>query len=253
MRFSNLTTGFGQPISFWLLITTLTVASWVQTAQASEPVNRLAGLMSFNMPQFPKDLVGVKAGDAEVVMAITIDDQGNVSDQVVLEATSESVAIASLNAVEDWKFLATPKTELSPETPWPRREVLQFTFKRSGVVTSLSHAEAAKDGFVSTRQPEVRTVQWQALENKPQPINLTLSGLPDSLPYTPNKPLMVHFVIDRQGAVRVPVITGLDNLEIARLVLSDISHWRYTAPLQHKTPVSVEVTKTLVLPVSKSH
>ncbi len=252
MRFSNLITGGAQPTSFGLLAAALIVAFWVQIAQATESSNRPAGLISSNMPQFPKDLIGIKAGDAEVVLAITLDDQGNVRDTVVLEATNESVAKASLNAVADWKFVASAQTALSPETPWPRREVLQFTFKRSGVVTSLNHAEAAKDGFVSTRTPALRTLQWQALENKPQPLDIRFSNLPDGAAFTSGKPIHLHFVIDREGRVRVPVVTGLDNLDVANAVVRDVSRWRYTPSLEHKTPVSVEVTKTLMLSMPKT-
>lgn len=55
----------------------------------------LEGLISAPMPRFPPELVGIKAGDGEVVMAITIDPQGAVEDSVALEATNEAFARAA--------------------------------------------------------------------------------------------------------------------------------------------------------------
>lgn len=209
----------------------------------------LEGLLSYSMPKFPPELVGVKAGDAEVVMAITINDEGSVNDSVVLEATNQQVASAAISAVAEWKFSATEKTSININTPWPRREVLQFNFKRSGVVTSMSHLEAARDGFVSTTRPQLRTVQWKALDSEPQRIKATMPVFPPSLStQVNNKPLMINFVIDQQGVVRVPVLTGVEDSAFAKVVLAAVKTWRYTPPMEQKQAVAVEVTNALVLP-----
>lgn len=197
-------------------------------------------------------------GDGEVVVVITIDDDGKVNDSLVLEATNEAFGNATTSAVSEWLF--KPIGELSANSPapdlaksWPRREVLQFNFKRSGVVTTMSHAEAARDGFVGTRGPELRTVPWKALDSEPRPINVDMPQFPPSTSAKRDKtPLVINFVIDRQGQARVPVILGSADPALAKTVLSAVKTWRYTPPMQQKQAVAVEVTNALVLPDSSA-
>ena len=208
------------------------------------------------MPRFPQELVGAKMGDGEVVVVITVDDDGKVNDSLVLEATNEAFANAAVSAVSGWLFKPIgerPANSAAPDSAksWPRREVLQFNFKRSGVVTTMSHAEAARDGFVGTRGPELRTVPWKALDSEPRPINVNMPQLTPSVSAKRAKtPLVINFVIDRQGQVRVPVILGSVDPALANTVLAAVKTWRYTPPIQQKQAVAVEVTKALVLPDS---
>jgi TonB family protein len=62
-----------------------------------------------------------------------------------------------------------------------------------------------------------------------------------------DRQVMVNFVIDRKGAVRVPVVTAAEPRELALAVVQMMRNWRFSAPLQHGQPVAVEVTKSLVL------
>jgi TonB family protein len=203
----------------------------------------LEGLISSPMPRFPAELIGIKAGDGEAVMVITIDPEGVVEDSVALEATNAAFARAATEAVRVWKF--TPGTG----TTWPRREVLQFNFKRSGVVTTLSHAEGAREQFIGTPVAELRTVQVAQLDQEPKRIASAMPKVAKStLAKRGKEPLVINFVIDRDGQVRVPVITAVDDPDLAQTVLAAVKQWRYTPPLQKGEPVAVEVTRELVLP-----
>lgn len=233
------------------------IALPVSAEKLPVPVGAAASeVLRYAMPRFPPELVGAKMGDGEVVVVITIDDDGKVNDSLVLEATNEAFANAAIRAVSEWLF--KPIGELAANSPAPdlaktspRREVLQFNFKRSGVVTTMSHAEAARDGFVGTRDPELRTVPWKALDSEPRPITVNMPPLPSSTSAKREKtPLVINFVIDRQGQVRVPVILGSADPELAKIVLSAVKTWRYTPPMQNKQAVAVEVTNALVLPDS---
>lgn len=207
----------------------------------------LEGLISAPMPRFPPELVGIKAGDGEVVMAITIDPQGAVEDSVALEATNEAFARAVGGAVQDWQFAP------GAGATWPRREVLQFSFKRSGVVTTLSHAEGAREHFIGTAVPQLRTVPLAQLDREPQRLASAMPKVSRSMLAKRGKePLMINFVIDRDGAVRVPVVTAVDDPVLAQTVVAAVKQWRYTPPLQKGEPVAVEVTRALVLPDAES-
>jgi hypothetical protein len=239
----------------WLANTVIVVAVIIALAldaQATvdnpKAVPGLAGLLSYHLPRFPPELVGVKAGDGEVVMVITIDSAGKVNDAFALEATNEAFANSALQAVSDWQFAIMDNSSVA-HLSWPRREVLQFSFKRSGVVTTLSHAEAAREGFVSTNIAQLRTLQWQELDTEPQRLASAMPVVPRSvLAKLGQKPLMINFVIDRQGEVRVPVITAMNDPELMQSILAAVRKWRYTAPMHQQKPVAVEVTRALVLP-----
>jgi len=222
--------------------------AWLLTAPAwaadAAPVPE--GLISSPMPRFPPELVGIKAGDGEVVMVVTIDSDGAVEDSVALEATNEAFARAAATAVQDWKF--TPGTAAT----WPRREVLQFSFKRSGVVTTLSHAEGAKEQFAGTSIPLLRTVPLAQLDQEPRRITSIMPNVPKALlERRSNEPLAINFVIDRDGAVRVPVIAVGDDPALAQAALAAVKQWRYSPPLQKGEPVAVEMTRALVLPQAR--
>lgn len=216
-------------------------------AFAAETPPVLEGVISAPMPRFPSELVGIKAGDGEVVLAITISPQGEVEDTLALEATHEAFARAASGAVQDWKF--TPGTAAT----YPRREVLQFSFKRSGVVTTLSHAEGAREQFIGTSVAQLRTVPLAQLDGEPQRIASAMPKVPRAVLAKRGKdPLMIHFVIDREGLVRVPVVNAADDPALAQAVLTAVKQWRYSPPLQKGQPVAVEVTRALVLPDGES-
>jgi TonB family protein len=220
----------------------LFLACFFTAAMASDKPS-LEGLLRAPMPRFPPELVGVKAGDGEAVMVITIGTGGLVEDSVALEATHEAFAREATDAIKDWQFAS------GAGTTWPRREVLQFSFKRSGVVTTLSHAEGAREHFIGTPVPRLRTVPLGELDREPMRTASTMPQVSKAaLAKRGKEPLMVNFVIDREGRVRVPVVTVADDPEFAQAVLAAVRQWRYTPPLQNGEPVAVEMTRSLVLP-----
>ena len=226
----------------------------VQAADSFQPA--ALGLIRYDMPRFPPELVGVKAGDGEVVMAITIDAAGAVSDSVVLEATNEAFARSASQAVSNWRFSSTgpaatassSKASPSITSALPRREVLQFSFKRSGVVTSVSHGEAARESFSLPNIPKLQSIPWAQLDSEPQRLSAVMPSLSDAMmAKLGTHPLTINFVIDREGNVRIPVV-NVEDPELAKVVLAAVRTWRYTPPLYQQKPVAVEVTRALVLP-----
>lgn len=248
------------------------LACLLMCCPASADEIQTSELNRYDMPRFPPELVGVKAGDGEVVMVVTIDSAGAVNDSAVLEATNEAFARSAVRAVSDWRFGAksfvstasalaltmttpdeatasNPAVVADTETTFPRRKVLQFSFKRSGVVTTLSHAEAARENFVTTNIPQIRSVPWNQLDAEPQRLSATMPKVSKTILATQgSQPLMLNFVIDREGRVRVPVVPASVHPELANSLLAAVRTWRYSPPLYQQRPVVVEVTRALVLP-----
>lgn len=201
------------------------------------------GLQRAPMPRFPPELTGAKAGDGEVILAVTVGEDGRTQDMVPLEATHSAFARAAVQAVEDWVF------DVRDSDTWPRREVLQFSFKRSGVVTTLSHREAALEAFKGQLPAELRTVPLAQLDREPERLEAEMPAVPKSaLRRHGGKPLVVNFVVDQEGRVRVPVLAAVKDPALAEPVLAAVRQWRYTAPTHKGEPVAVEMTRALVLP-----
>jgi len=216
-----------------------------QPASASESSNAPpAGLLKYSPPQFPVGLRGIMAGDAQVVLAITVNGDGQVVDSVALQATQKEFADAAIEAVMEWQFAAA-----KPTGYLPRREVMEFAFHRDGVVTTLQHVEAAREGFnLTTRHPDIRTVKVTELDAPPQRLTAQMARVSTAQLDTQGKqPLVVNFVIDTTGKVRVPVATVSDP-QLAQSVLDAVKQWRYAPPTQDGLPVLVEVTRSMQWP-----
>lgn len=213
----------------------------VTVVSAQEPIAEPPVLQP--LPRFPAELTGAKAGDGEVVLAVTVDSEGRALDMVALEATHEAFARAATDAVREWIFQARTSDT------WPRREVLQFSFKRSGAVTTLSHREAALEAFKGQTLAALRTVPLEQLDHEPERLAAPMPLVPKSaLRRHGGKPLMVNFVVDQEGRVRVPVLADVQDSALAEPVLAAVRQWRYSPPTQKGVPVAVEMTRALVLP-----
>jgi TonB family protein len=220
------------------LLVTLGLHAEVSAAE-STPLSGppLTGLIEYRLPQFPVGLRGVMAGDGQAVVAFTVDADGKVIDSVALEATQAAFAEVAVAAVKQWRFEAGAVGH-----SWPRREVSEFAFRRNGVVTTLQHVEAAREGFNSTTaHSEIRTVKLPELDTPPKRLAGPMPAVAtDQLALQGITPLIINFV-------RVPVVTALD-VTLAQTVLEAVKQWRYAPPTQNGTPVLVEVTRSLVLP-----
>jgi outer membrane biosynthesis protein TonB len=213
-------------------------SAWSQTDETGAPKK---GWIHYRAPVFPVGLRGVTNGAGDVVMVVTIDEQGKISDSVALQATSQEFIDAVNHVSGDWQFETAP----SPTTP--RREVLEFNFRRSGVITAISHAEAAQESFTSTSSFKIRTVQWKDLDAEPKKLTSVNPNISKAmLEKYGNKPLLVNFIIDEQGLVRVPVVSTTDA-ELAQSVLTAVRQWRYSPPMSQQKPIAVEVTRALKL------
>jgi TonB family protein len=186
-------------------------------------------------PQFPYQLrpTGVTSGYS--VVAVTIDADGRVEDAVAIEATDTAFVAAVLEVTPDWIF------EDAPSPTEPRREVMHFQFRRTGVVSQLTHREGAESMFVESedRFAKIRLVAWDELDEEPtrvageQPV--TASGRA-----TPAGAVTLSFVIDETGRVRVPVVTGASDPALGEAALAAVEEWRFSPPRQRGQPVLVE-------------
>src|SRR5215207_9337075 len=112
----------------WLLALTAALAG------PAEPQPRDLGLVSYKEPAVPKLEI-----DASVVVAFTIRANGRVADAVTLTATNRVLGDSARDAVLEWRFdrdATFGRGRDAQPSKVLRRELIEFVFKRDGIVTS---------------------------------------------------------------------------------------------------------------------
>jgi TonB family protein len=205
---------------------------------------RELGLISYKEPVVPKLDI-----DASAVVAFTIRANGRVADAVTLTATNRVLGDSAREAVMAWRFDRDPtlgRGRDAQPSKVLRRELIEFVFKRDGVVTSVSHYESSKSWFPADYKPVVQLVQANELEpplarreQSPAPVelvdNLTVPGS-----------VVVSYVVDESGAVRVPIAERGTEPALMDAVVALVAGWRYEPPTQGGQPVLVEVRETVI-------
>jgi TonB family protein len=195
------------------------------------PPAELPPLSRYEPPQFPPRLRATSIVDGYAKMMFTVDEHGAVEDAVALEASHPAFEQAVRSALEEWRF----KSADSPTTP--RREVIQFEFKRTGHISALSQRDASKAFFpAATPSPEerpIKTVSWDELPSLPERVASAAPAYPAAFRKQPTQGYAsVSFVIDADGAVRVPVVLHASEKEFGESALRAVRQWRFTPP-QH--------------------
>lgn len=224
------------------------VLSFGKTAEANDAQPPLAGLLSYGPPAFPAPLRPTAVGEGYAIVAFTVDRGGRVDDAVTLEASHPAFGAAIIEALPAWVLEPDSKETI------PRREVVQFDFKRDGAINVISHMDGAKDAFTnaSVLETQVKTLPWQRLEQQPQRLVMVNPAVPRALrdQFT-GSTVTVNFVIDEQGLVHVPAVPSNTQAQLAQAILTAVKQWRFSPPIYEGRPVVVEVTRSFSFTPSK--
>ncbi len=188
-------------------------------------------------PRFPLSLRGTEHSAGHAIVALTIDPNGRVDDVVTLEASHPAFGTAAEAAVKAWEF------EPADASTRPPRDVRQFEFRSAGVIDTLSHMEAAGARICAGTHATAAahggvarssiTTDRARLPRAPKLHAAALSRLAD-------RPVIVSFIIDTDGTVRVPVVDAAVDPDIAIAVVLALREWRFTPPRQDGAPVVVQ-------------
>jgi TonB family protein len=172
---------------------------------------------------------------------LTVDAEGDVEDSVALEATHPAFVTAVQDALHKWRF------EPTASATTPRREVIRFDFKRTGVIGSLSQRDANKALFpdAAAQSLPIKTVAWEELTAPPERIATALPAYPAALRRERVKGYaMVSFLIDAKGAVRVPTVAGSSDPAFGTAALVAVKQWRFAPPQHDGQTVHVRVERS---------
>ncbi len=226
----------------------MVVAALAAAAAAAEPWDFSSGppatlpaLHRYEAPVFPEKLrpTTVTAGYATVIFTVKAD--GRIEDAVALEASDPAFVDATLDALMKWRLADARSTTV------PRREIIQFDYRRSGTVASLSHRDAIKSVFaaVDDASPRVRTLEWEQMKHAPRRVAGSMPMYPEKLRSQPVRGhAMVDFVIDSAGRVRVPTVADSSSAEFGEAALAAVREWRFEPPQDEGAAVHVRVIRS---------
>ena len=222
---------------------------FVAASVAAPPDKLLDSLSSYRKPNFPAELRSSPVTDGYATLAIVIRADGTVDDAVVLEASHPSFGDAVLDVLPNWRFKSGDSVA---SNSLPYREVLRFEFSQSGVVSTMSHRDAAKAAFPATlaEQVPVRTVQWAKLSAPPKRLEATV---PSVSAQKMEGTVIVSYVIDTDGRVRVPVVVRATEPQLGRAALDAVKRWRFAPPKDENGPVLVEDSRSFTFTLRASN
>jgi TonB family protein len=187
----------------------------------------------YEAPQFPTALRARGVATGYSVVVVTVSNEGRVLDAVGIEASDPAFSAAVIEKTPEWIFAPVEGSTA------PRREVLHYRFRLSGVVSSLTHSEGAKEAFAESDDDftRVRTVQWNDLDSPPVRLDVPTQDIRSRI----EGDAEISFVIDQEGAVRVPVVVAATESDIGIAAREEVSRWKYSPPKQDGRSVLVEV------------
>jgi TonB family protein len=206
------------------------------------PPPQLPALMRYEPPAFPESLRLTTIRDGYATMMFTVGGDGRVEDAVGLEASHPAFIDAMRETLSKWRF------QSAAGATTPRREVFRFDFRRTGIVTSMSHGDAGKSFFPETpaaHERPLRTLEWSQLTQPPQRITTATPKYPAALRKQSVAGFaVVSFVIDIAGAVRVPVVVMATEPLFGGAALEAVKQWRFAMPRESDEPVNVRVERS---------
>jgi len=188
----------------------------------------------YRAPEVPPQMRAT-GGSGYAVVAVTVAADGRVTDAVGIEASDQAFIDAVLAVTPEWLFAPVADTPTEP-----RREVMHYRFRLSGVVNVLSHREGAEAAFTGNGDDvaHIRTIRWSDMDPPPE----RLPAEPDDAPPPRIRGMAeINFIIDETGRVRVPAIVEASDWDAALVALDAVQDWRFAPPTHDGQPVLVEV------------
>ncbi|MBC7366941.1 MAG: TonB family protein [Undibacterium sp.] len=211
-------------------------------AMTNEETAAALKLSKFVLPDYPGILRLQGIPDGETLVAMSRDAKGVPRDVLALETTKAEFAVAAIEAVREWRFLAREENSEAATTERPR--LVRFLFKAGGVVVVAS-PPAAREKSVAAPS-DYKPVFFSDLDQMPKALRQPLPAFPAAFTgKAKTGEANVAFFVDETGKVRVPVVTAATAPEFAQAALKTVSTWVYEAPLRAGRPVVAYETLTI--------
>jgi TonB family protein len=186
---------------------------------------------------FPAELSQQNITEGEVVVMVWVDDTGRLMDWMLVAHTHALFAKEVLDELPKWRFKATRVRG----QPINTRVELQIFFKKSEVLRVIS-ADMGESAIL--KNVPVGRVMSRRIYT-PEELDQPLDAVVEIAPRPPDRlgavaregSVVVEYLIDTDGKVRMPMIVSSDDEAFTDSVLLAITEWRYAVPKHTGKPV----------------
>ncbi|MBC2607112.1 TonB family protein [Pelagicoccus albus] len=223
-----------------LLITAISLlyTVWLPVGKAAELENdrvKEVSVIDQTKARFPGAMRVVGIEEGFVSVAVLVDEEGNVSDTLVLESTGSAFTNSALKAIEEWSFRPA---QLQGSTV-PSSAKLDFDFRLDEELRWQIQAPAQADITHTTLSEDpISFTPFDELDRIPLPIRITEPNSFRSGSAT------IEFYIDETGSVRCPSVISSPSLNLGRELVDTVVGWSFEIPLKSGRPTNTRVRQT---------
>jgi TonB family protein len=215
----------------------LSVAVFATAALAGSAAFQSARSLPDNlMPVYPASLklAGVTQGAA--IIALSVDPEGRVKDQLVVAYTHPHFARTSMEALRDWRFAPATLDGVAV----PVQFDLRFDYTLEGAVITAGIVDHFLYDHLGPNPLAYRPANAARLDAKPVRVvgdapKYDVAAAKDGI----RGVVTVRFYIDEQGNVRLPAVDGQANPYLSEQAVTAIRDWKFQPATSQGEPVLV--------------
>jgi TonB family protein len=206
--------------------------AWGVPAQSENKAYDSLEIIRTVMLTYPPELAAQNIDEGEVRAMVWVDETGRLLDWLLVGYTHPLLAKEVLEVLPKWKF----KPARLQGQPINTRKELQFSFKHSEQVRVLyaysnSGSRVEMRGVSAGRKSAQRVYDAEELDQPLDAVVEIAPRPPDRLGAVAREgSVVVEYLIDADGNVRMPLIISSDDEAFTSSVLLVITEWRYAVP-----------------------
>ncbi len=196
-----------------------------------------------NLVQFPlsSTIQGIDEGFAE--LHFIVDEMGQPSEFIVVEATDEAFARAALTGLQRSSF-APAEVDGQPQAV---RSLMRLHFRDNGVRTYSAYDRIRQPVPHMARllRPAFRLCQLHELDAIPRLVSQPAKFFPVDEEERPiSGSVRMEYYIDRDGTTRLALPLGTAHPALVEAAIQSIAGMHYEVPLKNGKPMPVRVQQT---------
>lgn len=218
-----------------LLYTLLSLAVATQASAAIESIK----IDPVVTPLMPAALQQSGANDARVVVVINVNDEGKMTDNLVIGYTHRELVHPVTEALKSWQFQPARQDGVAV----PAQVTLTVTFDREGSVVSYVGMDLISSYVerITGTKLEYRPSRTQELDRAPVRVNTVSPKYAlEALKQGVRGKVQVHFYIDETGKVRMPAVESSNHPYLAEIAVAAVKEWTFEPVTSRGTPVLIE-------------
>ncbi len=205
-------------------------------------------LEKFVDPLFPLGLKNRGIVDGSMNVLFEIDEQGRVSDWLVIRASDPEFIRSVSQVLDKWRF--SPIMENGE--PQKVIKAVSLFFKLEGAIIQMDIGSFVTNGIMRDRfgvkdMNEYRVSELSELDRIPKPVEIVKPEIPRIGDVPETTRASIEFFIDETGGIRFPRVVHSDapDLYLVQAYLA-LKQWKFEAPLRHGRPVVARAVQPFV-------